>query len=136
MSVIDRAKKYVESHEKRSERGEREDRKPNKAKKDLKNQFEAQKKELSPERVELLERIAKDFNKNVALALRRNTKSTKCLLDTTGMRPSQETSSESCLSGVKPPVLRTGEKTRHRRKRKRFLERRVMKPYSRYRSAF
>ena len=66
MSVIDRAKKYVESHEKRSEKEEREDKKPNKAKKNLKHQFESQKKELSPERKDQIERIAKNFNKNVA----------------------------------------------------------------------
>lgn len=67
-SVIDRAKKYVENHERKSEREEREDRKPNKAKKNLKQQFEAHKKDISPERIELIERIANDFNKNVAVS--------------------------------------------------------------------
>lgn len=67
-SVIDRAKKYVENHEKRSERGERDDRKPNNAKKGLKQQFESVKKELSADRIELIELIAADFNKNVAAA--------------------------------------------------------------------
>ena len=65
MSVIDRAKKYVENHEKIPDREERDDRKPSKVKKSFKHQFESTKKELSPERIDQIERISRDFNKNV-----------------------------------------------------------------------
>jgi hypothetical protein len=65
MSVIDRAKKYVEAQERRGTYEERDDRKPNNTKNALRHEFQQVKRDLDDDRKESIEELSKEFNKNV-----------------------------------------------------------------------
>lgn len=65
MSVIDRAKKYVEAQEKRGTYSDRDDRRPQNTKNSLKQEFQQIKKELDDDRREKVEELANEFNKKV-----------------------------------------------------------------------
>jgi hypothetical protein len=84
MSVIDRAKKYVESQEKRVPYEDRDDRKPQKTKNALRNEFEHIKRELVEDKKGSVDELAKEFNKQVGGRFTRNTRCMRYCRDMTG----------------------------------------------------